>query len=123
MNSKEKNQKKWDGVMERVSKLEGLVKVCASDERLDSSIHEVKQFVNYSCSEEEQHRRALERQVWEMQDSISKLRSSPISTSWDQGHGSSSIASELERMDDRLSRVDEAIAHCSLCARNGAFFP
>ena len=38
---KQEGSKKWDGVMERVSKLEGLVKVCASDERLDSSIHDI----------------------------------------------------------------------------------
>ena len=109
---KREESKKWDGVMDRVSKLEGLVKVCASDERLDASIDDIKQFVNYSCSEEEQHRRALERQVREMQDSISKLRSSPISTSWEQGHDSNSIALQLDRINDRLSRVDKVIAHC-----------
>ena len=109
MNSSEK--KKKIGWCHGTS-IEGLVKVCASDECLDPSIHDIKQFVNYSFSEEEGHRRALERQVWEMQDSISKRRSSPISTSWGQGHDSNSIALQLNGIDDRLSRVDEVIAHC-----------
>ena len=49
---KREESKKWDAVMERASKLEGLVKVCASDERMDSSIHDIQKFINYSCSEE-----------------------------------------------------------------------
>ena len=50
-----------------------------------------------------------------MHDSISKLRSSPISTSWEQGHDSNLIASQLNRISDCSSHVDEVMAHsCTL---------
>ena len=46
---KQEESQKWDGVMERFSKLEGCVKVCASGDCLALSICDMKQFVEDSC--------------------------------------------------------------------------